>query len=411
MKINVIRLSNSLDPKANFKKEGNAFLDEINNELFDQDFELAENVEEEALFNVIFIETGGSEQKFIKIEKTLQRPIILLSDCLNNSLPACFEIKSFLANNNEDCILLFGKEKDIAGALVEISKIATAKRYMDDINLGVIGKPSDWLIASIVDYEKVKKVFNVNLLDITSKELKLEIDKGVMENIPNIEKYRSFAKDEKVLEGALAIYSGLKRLVDRYKLGGFTIRCFDLIEEYQNTACLALAIFNDQGIIATCEGDVPSMLSMLIVKAASNKPSFQANPSKITLGNEENSSTVLFAHCTIPLSMCSKYKFDTHFESGLGIGIKGELTTGEVTLFKLSRDLKNYLLVNGEILENKSLPNYCRTQIEVKLGDEEVYRLINKSFGNHVIISYGDNISDIANVIHYFHEKMGNKQD
>lgn len=405
MKINVIRLSNSLDPNADFKQVGNQFLDDINNELFDQDFELVENKEDEALFSVIFIETGGSEQKFIKIEKTLQRPIILLSDCLNNSLPACFEIKSFLANNDEDCILLFGKEKEIASALVEISKIASAKRFMDDINLGVIGKPSDWLIASIVDYEKVKRVFNVNLMDITSKELKLEIDKGVLEDIPNVEKYRKLASSEEVLNGALAIYSGLKRIIDRYKLGGFTIRCFDLIEEYKNTACLALAMFNDQGIIATCEGDVPSMLSMLIVKAASNKPSFQANPSKISFG-EDSDNRVLFAHCTVPMCMCKDVEFMTHFESGLGIGIRGEMIPGSITIFKLSRDLKNYLLINGEIVENKKLGNYCRTQIEVKLEDEDMYRLINKSFGNHVIISYGDNSSDIANVLHYFHEKM-----
>ena len=101
MKINIIRLSNSLDPKASFKKDGDAFIEEINNELFDKDFELVEN-DESALFNVIFIETGGSEQHFLKIERELPRPIILLSDCLNNSLPACLEIKSFLANNNED---------------------------------------------------------------------------------------------------------------------------------------------------------------------------------------------------------------------------------------------------------------------------------------------------------------------
>ena len=33
MKINVIRLANSLDPKASFRKDGDAFLNEINNEL------------------------------------------------------------------------------------------------------------------------------------------------------------------------------------------------------------------------------------------------------------------------------------------------------------------------------------------------------------------------------------------
>ena len=409
MKINVIRLSNSLDPKADFRKEGNAFLEDINNELFDQDFELVENHENDALFNVVFIETGGAEQKFIKIEKDLQRPIILISDCLNNSLPACFEIKSFLANNNEDYILLFGKEKDIASALVEISKIETAKRYMDGINLGVIGKPSDWLIASIIDYQKAKEIFNVNLIDITSKQLKQEIDKGVLDIIPHLEKYKKLAKNEEVLNGALAIYSGLKRIIDFYKLGGLTIRCFDLIEEYKNTACLALSMLNDEGIIATCEGDVPSMLSMLIVKAACNKESFQANPSKITFGDESEGNTVLFAHCTIPMNMCNKVEFMTHFESGLGIGLRGKLNLGEVTIFKLNRNLKDYLLINGEIKSNPELINYCRTQIEVKVQDEDIYQFINKSFGNHVIISYGDNVANISNVLHYFQERLTKK--
>lgn len=409
MKINVIRLFNSLDPKATFKKDGDAFLDEINNELFDQDYELVENQESTAMFSVLFIETGGAEQKFIKIEKDLPRPIILLSDCLNNSLPACLEIKSFLANNNEDCILLFGKEKDIASALIEISKIEIAKRYMNDINLGVIGKPSDWLIASIIDYQKAKEIFNVNIIDITSKQLKQEIDKGVLEDIPHLDKLKSLAKDENVLNGALAIYSGLKRIIEFYKLGGLTIRCFDLIEEYQNTACLALAMLNDEGIIATCEGDVPSMLSMLIVKAACGKESFQANPSKIVFGDETEGNTILFAHCTIPMNMCNKVEFMTHFESGLGIGLRGKLNLGEVTIFKLARNLKDYLLITGDIKSNPELVNYCRTQIEVKVQDEDIYQFINKSFGNHVIISYGDNSANITNVLHYFQERLSKK--
>lgn len=405
MKINVIRLSNSLDPHASFKKDGDAFIDEINNELFDKDYELVEN-DKSALFNVIFIETGGSEQHFVKIEKELPRPIILISDCLNNSLPACLEIKSFLYNNKEDCILLFGKEKEIASAIVEISKIEIAKRFISGANLGVIGKPSDWLIASLVDYEQAKKIYNVNLIDITSKELKMEIDKGMLEYIPNIEKYRKLAQNNEVLTGALEIYSGLKRIIERYKLKGFTLRCFDLIEKYQNTACLALAILNDEGIIASCEGDVPSMLSMLIVKACTDKVSFQANPSRITFGDDENQDNeVLFAHCTLPLSMANKLEFMTHFESGLGIGVRGELSKGEITIFKLSRDLKNFLLISGEIKENLTLPNYCRTQILVKIADDELYPLINKSFGNHVIISYGDNSSEISNVLHYFSEQ------
>ena len=37
--------------------------------------------------------------------------------------------------------------------------------------LGVIGKPSDWLIASQVNYQNVKDLFDIELIDIDINEL------------------------------------------------------------------------------------------------------------------------------------------------------------------------------------------------------------------------------------------------
>ena len=54
MKINLIRYSNSLDPNANYLKDSNQFIEDINNELFDDDIELIENAED-AIFSIIFI--------------------------------------------------------------------------------------------------------------------------------------------------------------------------------------------------------------------------------------------------------------------------------------------------------------------------------------------------------------------
>ncbi len=400
MKINLIRLSNSLDPNASFKSEDDSFIEEINNELFEEDIELVED--SSAPYSIVFIETGGSEQHFVKIEKELARPIILLSTCKNNSLPACFEIKTYLSLKDEDPLLVFGTEKDIALTIKEISKILVAKTYVDDANLGVVGKPSDWLIASIVDYQKVKDKFNINLIDISTSELKEEIDKGIIDNIPRLENVKKLGKDNEYLEGALRIYSGLKRIINKYNLKGFTIRCFDLIEEYKNTACLALAMLNDEGIIGTCEGDVPSMLTMFFVKAVSNQVSFQANPSKIDLSER----TVLFAHCTIPMTMVSDVKYMTHFESGLGIGIRGKVDQRDISILKLSPKLDTALFLEGQVISNPELGNYCRTQIEVKFSEDEgLFHLLRVDFGNHVIIAYGDIVGDFLNLLHYYNQK------
>ena len=401
MKINLIRLSNSLDPNATFKKEDDQFIEELNNELFDYDIELVSD-EKDSKYSIVFIETGGSEQHFVKVEKDLPRPIIMLSTCKNNSLPACFEIKTYLANKDEDSIILFGNAQELAGSISETSKLLTARNYVEGSSLGVIGKPSDWLIASKVDNEEVKKKFNINLVDIPSSELKEEIDKGILDDIPHLNNINKLGKDNKYLEGALRIYSGIKRIVEKYNLKGFTIRCFDLIEEYKNTACLALAMLNDEGIIGTCEGDVPSLLTMFFVRAVSEQPSFQANPSKIDL----KTGNVMFAHCTVPLSMVKNINFMTHFESGLGIGIRGDLSERDISIVKITPKLDRALFLNGKIVANPKLSNYCRTQIEVKFDDDEgLYNLLREDFGNHVIVVYGNILNEFLNLLHFYNQK------
>ena len=397
MKINLIRYANSMDPNAQYLKDSEQFLEDINNELFEDDLELVEGVNN-PVYSIIFIETGGSEQKFVQDIDKIKQPIILLSDCKNNSLPACFEIKTYLESKDIESVLLFGEEVNIANSIKHISKIMQAKYNIEHSSLGVIGEPSSWLIASRVNYEDAKKRFGVTLIDISTSELKEEIDKGMLPNIPRLNELKNSSYDQDVLNGALLIYSGLKRIIEKYHLNGFTLRCFDLIEEYKNTACLAFALLNEEGYIAACEGDVPSMLSMLLIKEVTNQPSFQANPSKIDI----KESNVLFAHCTIPLNMLQKYELTTHFESGLGIGVRGTLDKNRVTIFKIAPNLKDALCVTGDIKENLSLPNYCRTQIVVNLERDELFEFLKESFGNHVLIAYNDIAEDVLTLFHFF---------
>ena len=399
MKINLIRYSNSLDPNATFLEDSNRFIEDINNELFEDDLELVEGVED-PIYSIVFIETGGSEQKFILDADKLKAPVILLSDCKNNSLPACFEIKTYLDNIKKDCALLFGDENQIANSIKHLSKVMLARYNIEHSTLGVIGKPSDWLIASQVNYQEVKNKFGATLIDISIEELKNEIDKGILNDIPRLEELENKGFDEDVLNGALKIYSGLKRIILKYNLKGFTLRCFDLIEEYKNTACLAYALLNEEGYLAACEGDVPSLLTMLLIKEGTNKPSFQANPSKIDL----KESTMILAHCTLPFSMVSQYELMTHFESGLGIGVRGTMEKTHVTIVKIAPNLKDILCVGAEIKDNLTLSNYCRTQALIELGRDELFSFLKESFGNHVLVVYGDVLEDLLTLFNFFLE-------
>ena len=399
MEINVIRLRTVLDDRENqIIKDNDAFLDAINDELFSDDLLLMED-SLHAAFDIYFVETGGSETKFLEHFDNLKAPVVLLSNGKNNSLPASLEIKTYCSLHDIPAVILTGDEKRIAGVLKPLARAILARDSLKGNNLGLVGEPSDWLISSQVSDEDAKKIFGINLVHISMDEFKAEIDKKEMVKIPHLGDLRNKFKDEQVLEGACYIYSALKRLIAKYDLQGLTVRCFNLLGTYKNTACLALALLNEEGITATCEGDVPSMLTMHLVRALTGRSSFQANPSYF---NQEK-NTVLFAHCTLPLNMTSDYNLTTHFESGLGIGIKGDLHLGEVTVCKLfinqKHNLDNCVALQGNIKENLSLQNYCRTQINIEFSQYDLMTILREDFGNHMIICYGDIVDDFYSLI------------
>ncbi len=336
-------------------------------------------------FPLIFIKSGGAEGKFEQIFKQVKGPYLLLSSGLHNSFAASLEIASFLRQKGKKVEIIHGSSEYVAKRIKELRKIFQVKNKLFSIKLGVIGKPSDWLIASDVDYNKVKEALGISLIDIEMDELVKEIEQKHRFDHPKLNDIKNKEFDSKSIDGALKIYSGFKAIVNKYKLDGITVRCFDLLEIYKNTGCLGLSLLNDEGIIAGCEGDIPALISMVILHYLTDEPVFMANPSSIDIDKNE----IILAHCTLPLNMPDEFYLKTHFESGLGVGIKGNIKEGDATIFKLSRDGKNYFVSGGEIIENLNSENLCRTQIRFRMNEGVKYFLQN-SLGNHHLICKGD---------------------
>ena len=414
MDINVIRLRTVLDNREQeIIKENNQFLDEINTELMEEDIVLKENAKD-AVANIFFIETGGSEPQFVKLFENLDKkePILLLSNCKNNSLPATLEIKTYISNHLCSPIVFTSLEgANIARHLKAFFHIYLAKKSIDNDNLGIIGEPSPWLISSVLDPEVVKEKCNINLIKIGMDELIKEINKKKMGKVSHLQELKAKWENEEVLIEALYFYGALKRLVDKYHLKGLTIRCFDLLTKYHNTACLALALLNEEGITAGCEGDTASLLTMHMLNALTSRPSFMANPSYI----KGEKGEVLFAHCTVPLNMTNDYQLLTHFESNEGIGVRGIMPLGEVSICKIAISKRgffdNTLSINGTIKENMTLQGYCRTQILVELNEGDMINFFKTDFANHVIITYGNVSEDFLGLLSLYQMRFDERED
>ena len=385
MNILLHRIHSSLKQSKEVKEFNDNFINDINEALISDDIYITEEADIDDM-DLVFVESGGAEEAYIKLDKKIKSPFILLSSCKNNSLPACMEIKSYAASNDKEAIIVMGEVNEITAAIKHFSKVYHAKSEISGSRLGVVGRPSDWLIYSKVNYSDVDKKFGISLIDIDMEEFKKEIDKKSYGHVRHLAELQKKWKKKETLEGALYIYGALKRLITRYQLDGLTVRCFDLLKAYKNTACLALALLNEEGYVATCEGDVPSMITMFMLNRLHDDSSFQANPSSINFKDR----TVLFAHCTVPFDMVQNYTLDTHFESGLGIGIKGELSLGACTLYKISADLKECVAIDGTIKANENLKDYCRTQATIELPPRSLMDFMGTNVGNHYIISYAD---------------------
>ena len=339
---------------------------------------------------LIYVRTGGTEGLFKnelpRMLRQSKQPFLLLTTGKSNSLAASMEILSYLRQRGLKGQILHGSDEYIKRRITTLQQVGKAMRELNGCRLGVIGDPSDWLIASKAKYRTIEDKLGIELVNIDMEELLMLLDRipadinsDLAEKAPNDTIRQS-------LTGAERIYEALKLIVEGYDLQGFTIRCFDLLTAVKNTGCVALAKFNAQGIVAGCEGDIPALLSMKIAQAVTGKSGFQANPARI---NPETGE-MLFAHCTIPLDMVESYELDTHFESGIGVGIRGFMKPGPVTIFKVSGGLGRHFAEEGVLVENQGKPDLCRTQQVIQLNDKDAAKyFLTRPIGNHHIIMQG----------------------
>ena len=333
---------------------------------------------------VFFIASGGAEMGYMAAYHAAKPPYILLTTPAYNSLAAAMEIMGYLDEQGEPGEILHGSIAIIAKRLKVLLRVANAKRKINGMRLGAIGKPSG-LIASEADSAKLKAASGMEIIDIPLDELVQEYHKGgyVENDLTRELKSQGYAPEE--IEKALDVYGATCRVIERYNLQAVTVRCFELLGLIHTTGCLALAILNAEGIPAACEGDTKSLASMVILNAITGQSSFMANPSCMDAETNE----IIFAHCTLPIDMPDRYRLTTHFESGIGVAVAGDVSLGKVTVFKCNDDLTRHYAGRAELLECPNRSDLCRTQMRLKMLDGVDY-FARGPISNHHMIVKGD---------------------
>jgi L-fucose isomerase-like protein len=299
----------------------------------------------------------------------MMKTTTLIADGRNNSLAAALEILSYLSEKGENGSIIHGTNEEIVKNVLDMRLVSSeipgrsAVSLFFGTRIGLFGKPSDWLIASGVDYDYLREYYGIQTINIDLQRLIDEI---------------------KVSDPYLAI----KKICQEERLDAMTIRCFDIVKTCNTTSCLALAKLNDEGIVAGCEGDMQTLMTMLLARKLCNEPAFMANPSILT------DKTTMFAHCTVPLSMCYRTTMRTHFESGIGVAVQGDMPLTDYTIMKWGgRRLDKMFVTEAKAIKNEYSNHFCRTQITFDINLKPY--LLNHSIGNHHVIIKGCHAAEI----------------
>ena len=333
---------------------------------------------------LLYVATGGSEGYFLKLfDRIRHRHCYILTSGDKNSLAASMEILSFLRNHGGSGEILHGSIGDVARKIKSLTGAHAALKKLSGKTLGCIGAPSDWLIASDYDSDAVRKKLGLGFVTIPMAELLSEIKKGAYRENEYTELLEKQGFDGNELKKALQVFGAFERIVEKYALAGVSVRCFDLLDSVHTTGCLGIAILNSLGVYGGCEGDMPSLLSMAILGSVTGEGSFMCNPCRF----DTKEGTAVFAHCTVPMNILSSFALDTHFESGIGVAVRGVFRPGDCTVFKCAGNLGRYYAEEGFITEMPFSETLCRTQVKVKLKGFDYF--LTDPIHNHHILCRG----------------------
>ena len=347
---------------------------------------------------VVVVLTGGTEHPILDAWRAHRAvrpwaPLVLVAHPSQNSLPAALEALARVhQEGGRGRIAYLAGADDVRGwsELDELIADLEARQGLEGLRIGMVGQPSDWLVASTPDPAVVARRWGPEVVEV---DMGAVLTRFAHEPTPVALAEATVAgsggmREPEAADVAVAVRatSVLADAATEQHLDAVTVRCFDLVTEAHTSGCLALAELNDRGLVAGCEGDVVSTVTMAWLRLLLGETPWMANPSRVDV----DADRVLLAHCTIARSLLTGYRLRSHFESGLGVAIEGDVAATEVTLVRVGgAGMDRLWLGEGTVVPATHDEDLCRTQLTVALDRGHARELLEDPLGNHVTVVPG----------------------
>ncbi len=242
---------------------------------------------------------------------------------------------------------------------------------------------------------------------VTDNDIKPYLDDLAKNNI----------KMTKTAEGlvplSLRIYVAYRRFVEENGYDAVAISCWPKFQDdYKYSVCSVVGMLNDEKIVAACEGDLMSAISMLALQEMSDESTMLMDFAAF----DEEDDSVLMWHCgpaskkfcrTTGYSLGENYSGMAHPVGkivGTGVVRDMEFDPGAATAFRFSGDMESYLNLTGSFVGNTKDSN-CGSRgwmKDLKLNGKPISALnftntiLSGGFEHHYPIAWGNLSDEIA---------------
>ena len=224
------------------------------------------------------------------------------------------------------------------------------------------------------DFDDIKTRFGLRILHIKSDEFFSAFD-SLSDTVvtKELEKWRSsFIKiiepSGQDLMNATRTYIVLRNLCKIHGAESFAFNCLTLHSgRCEAIPCLAFARLMDEGIVCACEGDISSLIALIMLTAASGKPSIMGNVRVLQAKHPLKGFEIAIEHCILPLSISNCPGFVVRDHHGRGHGVTGYATikTGEpATVLIIDSLLKKASIFEG-VVSGSAEGESCRIGIRI----------------------------------------------
>ena len=303
-----------------------------------------------------------------------------------NAAPTVMDTWAVMHRNHRNASIALNMEE-----LERKLRVAEAYRYVKGAAILKIGETEPWVVSNAAQPSVYESRLGVRIVPVAQDEVVRRYKNATDEDG---KKYLDWfcSHSSKVMEptqedirNASRMAFALVSLMEDYNASGAAIACFNLLQTGTNM-CLGVSYINDcTDRFISCECDMDSAVTMLMMKKLSRYKLWMANPGL------QPDKTVNFSHCTAPICIMNEALNTTlrnHHESGIGVSLQVDIPAGvRVTACRLSDECRSITVQNGVTIDGP-YESACRTQAHVRLDNFDYY--LKTAMGCHQVFAFED---------------------